>query len=61
MDINDTGRQSNVGVLKNSAFFEAMERRMLLLPDADILPRQKDLFPKFFVGNVAFPLKIDLL
>ena len=61
VDIGDTGRQSDGGVLKNSAFGKAMERRTLSLPDPDPLPGQTDLIPYFFVGDAVFPLKTDLL
>ena len=61
VDIGDTGRQSDGGVLKNSAFGKAMERGTLSLPYPDPLPGQTDLIPYFFVGDAAFPLKTDLL
>ena len=61
LDIGDSGRHSDGGVLSNSAFGQAMESGCLSLPDPEPLPGQTSPVPYFFVGDSAFPLRTDLL
>ena len=61
LDIGDSGRHSDGGVLSNSGFGQAMESGRLSLPDPEPLPGQTSPIPYFFVGDAAFPLRTDLL
>ena len=56
LDIGDSGRHSDGGVLSNSGFGQAMESGRLSLPDPEPLPGQTSPIPYFFVGDAAFPL-----
>ena len=49
LDIGDSGRHSDGGVLSNSAFGQAMESGCLSLPDPEPLPGQTSPVPYFFL------------
>ena len=57
LNIESTGRQSNEGVLANSAFGQSLEHDSLSLPCPKPLPGQSCSGPYYFVGESAFPLK----
>ena len=69
LDIGDTGRQSDGGVLANSVFGQLLESggqllesgSMSFLPCPKPLPGQSCPVPYYFVGDTAFPLKIYML
>ncbi|KAJ8916993.1 hypothetical protein NQ315_012908 [Exocentrus adspersus] len=61
VDVGAYGSQSDGGVLKESAFGQKLNTNSLNLPEDTVLPGNTDVFPHFFVGDDAFPLKDNLL
>ena len=58
IDVGDTGRHSDGGVLSNSSFGQALVNGTLPLPKEPPLPRTSSPnLPYVFVGDEAFPLK----
>ena len=58
VDIGDSGRHSDGGVLSNSVFGQALEQNTLSLPPDRALP---DKLPFVIVGDEAFPIKSNLM
>lgn len=61
VNIGDSGRHSDSGVFINSALGELMNRNAVGLPNPDHLPGSAHRFPYFFVGDDAFPLRINIM
>ena len=61
VDVGDCGRHSDGGVLSNSSFGKALEDKSLALPDSHQLPGMADKLPYVFIGDEAFPLKVNML
>ena len=62
MDLGDAGRQSDGGVLSNSAFGQALEGGYLSLPSPSPLPGTTGPnLPYIIVGDEAFPLRANML
>ena len=61
IDVGNAGKQSDGGVLNNSAFGKAMENQQLFLPEDSSVEGIPCPVPYFFVGDAAFPLKTCML
>ncbi|KDR21484.1 hypothetical protein L798_03988, partial [Zootermopsis nevadensis] len=64
VDVGDYGRNSDGGVLRNSAFGRNLQQGTLNIPDPKKLPADEDdctPFPYFFVGDEAFPLQRHIM
>ena len=61
VDVGSTGRQSDGGVLANSAIRQALESKSLHLPSSLALPDTSVDAPFVFVGDEAFPLRTHML
>ncbi|PNF17663.1 hypothetical protein B7P43_G07338 [Cryptotermes secundus] len=64
IDVGDYGRNSDGGVLLNSAFGRNLQQGTLNIPDPKKLPADEDgctPFPYFFVGDEAFPLQRHIM
>ena len=63
VDIGDYGSHSDSGIFKNSLFGQVLISGELNLPGHKALPNypQGEVLPYCFVGNVAFPLRLDLI
>ncbi|KAM0736878.1 Protein ALP1-like [Formica fusca] len=61
VDIGAFGSQSDGGVFKESTFGRALESGTMKLPADSPLPNTNSLFPHYFVGDEAFPLKFYIL
>ena len=62
MDVGDAGRHSDGGVFSNSEFGKALDSDMLGIPNPRLLPNTtQSPLPFVFVGDEAFPLKMNML
>jgi len=61
LDIGDSGRHSDGGVLANSAFGKALLHNKLPLPPANTIADSVYTLPYCFVSDAAFPLKNNML
>lgn len=62
LDIGDNGRHSDGSVFSNSSFGQAIEANSLNLPGSCPLPgTSSPSLPYVFVGDEAFPLKVNLM
>ncbi|XP_011883756.1 PREDICTED: putative nuclease HARBI1 [Vollenhovia emeryi] len=61
VDIGAFGSQSDGGVFKESTFGQALESGTIKLPADSPLPNTNSMFPYYFVGDEAFPLKSYIL
>ena len=62
VDIGDSGRHSDGGVLANSAFGKALEEQILPFPSScPLTGTSEPSLPYVIVGDEAFPLKTNLL
>lgn len=63
IDVGDYGRNSDGRVFRRSSLGIALENNTLDIPTPNTLPgwENKDKFPHYFVGDEAFPLKINLM
>ncbi|XP_062515124.1 uncharacterized protein LOC134190672 [Corticium candelabrum] len=61
VDVGDSGRRSDGGVLAQSAFGQALESGTLSLPSSRELPGTATRAPYVFVGDEAFPLRTHML
>lgn len=61
VDIGAYGSQSDGGILRESAFGQHLDNSSLMLPQDTPLPGRTDPFPFYFVGDDAFPLKVNLM
>ena len=62
VNVGDAGRHSNEGVFSNSQFGKALVNNSLSLSPAQPLPGTTSRnVPYVFVGNVAFPLKLNMM
>ncbi|XP_062514075.1 uncharacterized protein LOC134189727 [Corticium candelabrum] len=61
VDVGDSGRHSDGGVLAQSAFGQALESGTLSLPSSRELPGTATRAPYVFVGDEAFPLRTHML
>ncbi|KAF0706407.1 protein ALP1-like isoform X1, partial [Aphis craccivora] len=61
VDIGAYGRESDGGVLKNSVFFNKLQKKELSIPDDIELPNTNIIAPYTFIGDEAFPLLINIL
>ena len=62
MDVGDAGRHSDGGVFSNSEFGKALDSGMLGIPNPKLLPNTtQSPLPFVFVGDEAFPLKMNML
>ena len=61
VDVGDSGRRSNGGVISNSAFGQAIESGSMSLPVSRPLLGASTEAPFVFVGDEAFPLRTNML
>lgn len=61
VDIGDSGRHSDGGVLSNSAFDQAFESNSLTIPPPRALPSSSTEASFVFVGDEAFPLRPNMM
>ncbi|XP_067210492.1 uncharacterized protein [Linepithema humile] len=61
VDIGDYGSMSDGGIWAESAFGSALEEGSVDLPLPRLLPNSNIMFPHFFVGDEAFPLKMYMM
>jgi len=61
VDIGAYGRENNGGVLKNSVFFNKLQKKELSIPDNIKLPNINIIAPYTFIGDEAFPLLNNIL
>ncbi|XP_068085542.1 putative nuclease HARBI1 [Anabrus simplex] len=64
IEAGDYGRNSDGGVLRNSALGRNLQQGTLNIPDPKRLPKDDDHcspFPYFFVGDEAFPLQKHIM
>lgn len=61
VDIVAYGSQSDGGILCESEFGKQLYAEKLLLPPDTNLPKTDIKFPYFFIGDPAFPLRINLM
>ena len=61
LDIGDSGRHSDGGVLANSAFGKALLHNQLPLPPSELVNNSDYELPYCFVGDAAFPLKSNMM
>ena len=62
IDVGDAGRHSDGGVLSNSNFGRALQNNSLSLPPDRPLPgTSSPAVPYVFVGDAAFPLRLNLI
>ena len=63
VDIGDYGSNSDSGIFKNSLFGQALVNGELNLPAPKALPNYPEggVLPYCFVGDEAFPLRLDLM
>ncbi|XP_017493417.1 PREDICTED: putative nuclease HARBI1 [Rhagoletis zephyria] len=61
VDVGALGSQSDGGVFARSTFGNMILRNSLELPPDDYLPGTNTIFPYYFVGDNAFPLKKNLM
>lgn len=61
VDIGAFGSQSDGGVFKESTFRRALESGTIKLSADSPLPNTNSVFPHYFVGDEAFPLKSYIL
>jgi hypothetical protein len=66
-DVGCQGRISDGGVLKNTLFFQALEKKQMNIPQPKAVPIDEDftdwspVLPYFFVGDDAFGLSENLM
>jgi len=56
VDAGAYDKQNDGGVFRNSALYQSLETRSLLLPEDTVLPLSELTVPHIFVGDVAYPL-----
>ena len=61
VDVGDSGKQSDGGVLSNSSFGQALEAGALHIPLPKTLPDTRTEAPFVFIGDEAFPLRTNML
>lgn len=61
VDIGDSGRNSDGGVLGNSRMGDAFAKNKLHVPDAEPLEGTRVIYPYVLVGDEAFPLQQYLM
>ena len=61
VDIGDTGRNSDGGVLANSDIGWALETNSLNIPGSEEIPHTGMAFPYVLVADEAFPLKTNIM
>ena len=61
VDIGDSGRHSDSGVLSHSRFGKALFEHKLSIPPPSTLPATNVTIPYFFAADEAFPLRIGIL
>ncbi|XP_036338683.1 protein ALP1-like [Rhagoletis pomonella] len=61
VDVGALGSQSDGGIFARSAFGRMILRNQLEIPPDDNLPGTDKIFPYFFVGDNAFPLRRNLM
>ncbi|KAK4879129.1 hypothetical protein RN001_007275 [Aquatica leii] len=61
VDIGSYGKNSDGGILTNSAFVKGLENKMLNIPESSPLPGTNILAPYVILGDEAFPLKTYMM
>ncbi|CAH1968459.1 unnamed protein product [Acanthoscelides obtectus] len=60
-DFGTNGRVSDGGVLQNTKFFEKLQNNLLKIPVEETIPNTYRRLPYVFIGDDAFPLRVDLM
>ena len=61
ISVGAQGRASDAGVFAESDFKQALDSGLLNLPAAALLPGSDMQIPYMFVGDDAYPLRLDLM
>ncbi|XP_023244244.1 uncharacterized protein LOC111642179 [Centruroides sculpturatus] len=61
IDYGHYGSESDGGIFRKVQFGQMMETCRLNLPNDDYLPNSEIMFPFYFIGDEAFPLKRNLM
>jgi hypothetical protein len=61
IDVGSNGRNSDGGILNNSAFGQALANNQLTIPAPKLLPYSQRVVPHVLVGDEGFPLKPYLM
>lgn len=60
-NIDCQGRISDGDVFRHTALFEKLENETLNLPEPELLPMKNKHIPYVYLGDNAFPLKINMM
>lgn len=60
-DFGTNGRVSDGGVLQNTKFFEKLQNNLLKIPGEETIRNTYRSLPYVFIGDDAFPLRVDLM
>uniref|UniRef100_A0A915DZ35 DDE Tnp4 domain-containing protein n=1 Tax=Ditylenchus dipsaci TaxID=166011 RepID=A0A915DZ35_9BILA len=60
-DVGNYGKDSDGGIFGRCSFKEALDRKVLNLPEAKNLPGTDVFTPLFIVGDAAFPLRDNIM
>ncbi|XP_031329600.1 putative nuclease HARBI1 [Photinus pyralis] len=60
-DFGTNGRVSDGGVLQNTKFFEKLQNNLLNIPGEETIRNTDRSLPYVFIGDDAFPLRVDLM
>ena len=61
VDVGACGKQSDDGVLRNSALYQSLETRSLQVPEDTVLPHSEITLPHTFVGDESYLITAYLI